>query len=59
MDEFYYNLNKSVEENAELIREHFKHLEGQSPVNLALWMKDKGFYSITLSELETLEGSIV
>ena len=59
MNEFYYNLNKSVEENAELIKSHFTHLEGSSPINLALWMNSKGFYSITYSELETLEGSVV
>lgn len=59
MNEFYYNLNKSFEENAELIKSHFTHLEGSSPINLDLWMNGKGFYSITHSELETLDGSVV
>ena len=59
MNEFYYEMGKSTEENAELIKAQFPHLEGSSPVNLALWMKDRSFYSITYSELETLEGSVV
>lgn len=59
MSEFYYNLSKTVDENADLIREHFPHLEGSQPENLALWMVGKSFYSITFSELETLEGGVV
>ena len=59
MEDFYYNLNLSVDENAELISKHFTHLEGSQPTNLALWMKDRNFYSISFSELETLEGAVV
>ena len=59
MEDFYYNLNLSVDENAKLISEHFTHLEGSQPINLALWMKGRNFYSISFSELETLEGTVV
>jgi hypothetical protein len=59
MSEFYYDISKTVDENATLISNHFKHLKGSQPINLALWMKDRSFYSITFSELETLEGTVV
>lgn len=57
--EFFYDLSKTVDENAQAIKSKFKWLNYGNAKNLALWMIDRKFYSITATEVETLEGTVI